>query len=96
MKQTINRYQFHDAFKNMNRSDNFSYNGLDKLFEYFGEYEDSTGEEIELDVIAICCEWSEAPLVDVLKDYNLESLEELQDRTQVIEVDDETVIYQVF
>jgi len=37
----------------MNRKTNFSYEGLEILFEYLEELEESTGEEIELDVIAL-------------------------------------------
>ena len=43
----------------MDRRENFSYNGLKALYEYFEQYEEDTGAEIELDVIAICCEYTE-------------------------------------
>jgi hypothetical protein len=49
-----------------------------------------------LDVIALCCDYSEAPIKDVLKEYSLETLEEIQDRTTVILVDEETIIYGSF
>jgi len=55
MKKTISEYDFTQAFTDMNRSNNFSYEGLKALFNYFEEL----GEEIELDVIAICCEYTE-------------------------------------
>jgi hypothetical protein len=58
MKQSINLSQFQDAFKSI-RPDNFSYDGLEALYDYLEDYEDGTGEEVELDVIAICCEFSE-------------------------------------
>ena len=58
MKQTINEYQFRDAFMSI-RPDNFSYEGAKALYEYLESYEDDTGEEIELDVIALCCEYTE-------------------------------------
>lgn len=54
MKQTVTIYQFHRAFENC-RPDNFSYEGLDMLFNWFEEYEDSCDTEVELDVIGICC-----------------------------------------
>jgi hypothetical protein len=60
MKTSINKYDFRDAFQKAGRGNNFSYEGLSVLFDYFEEYEDSTGEEIELDVIAICCEFNES------------------------------------
>lgn len=59
MKQTINCYQFEQAFITMGRENNFSYVGRKALFDYLEEYEDSTGEEIELDVVALCCEYTE-------------------------------------
>jgi len=59
MKKTISAYDFTQAFTDMNRSNNFSYGGLKALFNYFEEYEEDTGEEVELDVIAICCEYTE-------------------------------------
>ena len=94
MKQSITRDDFHRAFKSYNREDNFSRAGLDALFAYLEGYEESTGEEIELDVIALCCEYTECSITEALENYSLESLDELRDNTQVIEVDDETIIYQ--
>lgn len=96
MKQSISREQFVQAFDQMNRSDNFSKLGRRKLFDYLEELEADTGTELELDVIAICCDYAEAPLAEVLAEYSLETLQDLQDATIVIEVDDETVIYQLF
>ena len=93
MKQTINRSAFHDAFRNYGRIENFSYAARDALFDHFEELEQSNDEEIELDVIAICCEYNEELICDVLKNYNLESLEELQDETLVLWHDDESVLY---
>jgi len=58
MIQTINEYQFADAFKSI-RPDNFSYEGLKALYDYLEEFEDDTGEKIELDVIALCCDYTE-------------------------------------
>ena len=68
MKKTINLYQFRDAFMDI-RPDSFSYEGLELLFNWFDEYEDSTGEEMELDVIAICCEWEESTIDEVINNY---------------------------
>jgi len=55
--QTVNRCDFADAFIAMNRKDNFSHKGLNTLYEYFEEL--SEIQDIELDVIAICCEFTE-------------------------------------
>jgi hypothetical protein len=59
MKKTINSYEFERAFVDMNRSEQFSYAGRNALFEYLEQLEEDTGEEIELDVIALCCEYAE-------------------------------------
>jgi hypothetical protein len=59
MKINVSLYDFERAFADYNRKENFSYEGLRLLFEYFEEYEENTGEEVELDVISICCEYNE-------------------------------------
>ena len=59
MKKAIDEYQFMQAFKDYCMENQFSREALKALFEYIEEYEDSTGEEIELDVIALCCEFTE-------------------------------------
>ena len=61
MKQTINLSQFRDEFKAI-RPDNFSYEGLNELFEYLEECEACDASEMELDVIAICCDFSQCSL----------------------------------
>jgi len=58
MKNTINFYEFRSWFE-QHRPNNFSYDGLKALWEMLEEYEDSTGEEIEFDPIALCCEYTE-------------------------------------
>ena len=59
MKKTINIYDFREAFHKAGRGDQFTYDGLTALFEYIEDYEEGTGEEIELDVIGLCCEYTE-------------------------------------
>jgi hypothetical protein len=71
MKQSINCHDFINAFDKL-RPDNFSRSALILMFEYFEEYERDTGEEIEFDPIAICCEYSEAFPEEIIKDYALE------------------------
>ena len=98
MKQSVNMYDFERAFKNFER-DNFSYDGLKALFEYLEEYEDSTGEEVELDVIALCCEYAE---YDSLKEYNddygtkYDEIDLIQDDTMLIKIDDNSFIIQQY
>ena len=90
MIKTINLYDFERAFVDMNRADQFTYAGKKALFEYLEQYEEETGEPVELDVIALCCEYSEyKSLADFHKDYNgdkYETIEEIAEQTTVIRI----------
>ena len=46
-------------FQSFGRGEQFSRWGFDALFKYLDEFSEDTGEDIQLDVIALCCEWSE-------------------------------------
>jgi len=70
MKQTINLFDFRRAFKDHDL-DNFTYEGLNLLFEHLEGFERDTGEEFELDVIALCCEFSEMSLSELLESYGI-------------------------
>jgi len=50
-----------DIARALHRDDNanWSWNGAKALAEYLEEYEESTGEEMEFDAVAIRCEFSE-------------------------------------
>ena len=104
MKQTVNLYEFREAFRAI-RPDNFSYEGLDILFEYLEQLGEDIGEEIELDVIAICCDYSEDDFQVVAEQFELdvptydvdplESLcEKIRDKTGFAEyTSDNTIVY---
>jgi len=49
-------------------------------------------------VIALCCEYSEWDIDECLKEYDLETIDQLRDRTTVIEVEGlaDTIIIQDF
>lgn len=72
MKITIDKYDFGNAFALADRKDNFSYEALDLLFEYFEQYEADTGTEIDLDVIAICCEFYEETADYIARNYSID------------------------
>ena len=98
MKQTVNFSQFVDTFKAV-RPNNFSYDGLRALFDYLEEYEEDTGEEIEFDVIAICCDYSEyASIKEFRQDYSedYETIEDIEKETTVIKIDGDAFIIQQF
>jgi hypothetical protein len=71
MKTTENFSEFRDSFQQI-RPDNFSYDGQRILYDYFEEFEESTGEEFELDVIAICCDFSEDSFENIADLYGIE------------------------
>ena len=98
MYQSIDKYDFARAFEQV-RPDNFSRAGLSALYEYLEDYEDSTGQQLELDVIAICCEDNEYDsLKEFQEDYSedYESIEDIERETQVIMIDDDSFIIQAF
>jgi hypothetical protein len=97
MIQTVNVHDFRQAFIDHDRGEQFSYEALGLIFDYFEELENDTGEQVELDVIATCCEVSEMTDQDVRNAYNLESstdaLEYLTHHTIVIGHTNKTIIY---
>jgi len=98
MKENISFNTFLDRFQQI-RPDNFSYEGLQALYDYLIEYEDSTGSELELDIIAFCCDFSEyESLKEFQADYGkeYESIRDIEEQTTVIMIDDESFIIQVF
>lgn len=72
MKQTVNLHDFRNAFHSMDRGNQFSYEGLEILFDWFEDLEQMDGTEMELDVIAICCDYSEASIKEILDAYNID------------------------
>ena len=58
MKQTLTTYQIADALK-ADENANWSYAGSLALAEYLEQLEEDLGEEMELDVVAIRCDYSE-------------------------------------
>ena len=85
MKQTVNIHVFRDAFYRMGRKDNFSYEGLEILFDYLEELEQDTGEEIEFDVIALCCDYAESTIDALICDYSIDTSDCDPDDAEAIE-----------
>lgn len=77
MKITVSKSQAaNELMRDTNA--NWSYAGANALAEYLEEYEESTGEELELDVCAIRCDFAEySSLQDWAHDYFSNALEEL-------------------
>lgn len=70
--QTIGLWDFRDAFRRADRLQNFSREGLEVLFDYLEELSDSIGQPVELDVIALCCEYSEDDWETIAAQYSIE------------------------
>ena len=99
-----NAAQFRDAFKHAGRGEQFSYEALGLLFDFLNDM----GEDCQLDVIGICCEFSEASPEQICIEHGLEvdeatetakgvAFSYLEDNTLIVgETDSGTIIYQQF
>ena len=100
-----NASQFHDQFRYMGRGDQFSYEALGLLFDYF----EDVAPDMALDVIAVCCEYAESSISELAESYDidLDGLEDearidvvvsyLENHTSIVGmVNDETIVYAQF
>jgi len=108
MYQTVNLHDFRKAFQEI-RPNNFSYEGLETLFNYLTDIEtNDSSYNCELDVIALCCDYTEALPRTIAHDYNIEViagkddpiktvLAYLEKRTCIVGVtENKQIIYQNF
>ena len=94
---TVNKNQFIDNLL----TDDFAswrYEDAEALFDYYEAYSEGTGEDVELDRVALRCEWTCADNIEeVVEDYDsIEDLEDLIQRTEVIEHDDGSLLFMAF
>lgn len=71
MKNTVDIYQFRNEFQSI-RPNNFTYEGLGILFDYLEQLEQDCNNELELDVIALCCDYSEDHYSDIASNYEID------------------------
>jgi hypothetical protein len=98
MHQTIGLSDFRAGFKY--RPDNFSYEGLGALFDYF----ESMGDDVEFDPIAICCDFSEDTIEGIAQSYDIAGedlriavIRKLEDEgAYVHETEDGKIVYRNF
>lgn len=96
MKQTVNFFDFRDAFKQAGRQDQFSYNAQRALYEYLEDLD----PDYDLDVIALCCEYVESTFDETKEELDLthysddQLLDHLNERTIVISQN--PLVYQAF
>jgi hypothetical protein len=72
MKISVTAYDFERAFVDAGRQNQFSYEGRAVLFAYLEELEASTGQELELDVIALCCGYYESSVEEIILNYRID------------------------
>jgi hypothetical protein len=82
MKQTIDSSDFIDAFHAYKRYEQFGYEALNMLFEYFEECD----PDMELDVISICCDYSHDSVTDIANNYSIDLSDcaEAEDRVDIV------------
>lgn len=79
MFSTVTFSAFCDAFRAHDRQDQFSYQGKQALFDFLEDYEDQTGEAVELDVVGLCCDYVEMTTDEVMRCYDVGLLDEEED-----------------
>ena len=97
MIDTITKYQFSDEMV----KHGFSYDGSKALFNYLEQLEEDCDTKIEFDPVALRCDYDEYDnLKECLTAYDnleLKSIEDLNEYTTVIEVDNsDKIIIQAF
>lgn len=95
MKQTINEWDFKEAFRQAGKEESFSDKGLSALFKEFEDYERENHEEIDLDVVSICYDYTEYENFAEFNDnYNLlddDEIAELLEENDIEDIDEITV-----
>ena len=64
----VTELDFIQAFEDMGRKGQFSNEALEAIYEHLEELSEDIGEPIELDVVAICFEFSEITFDEVLEE----------------------------
>ena len=84
--QRITEDQFINEFEAI-RPNNFSIVGLCALYEWLENMSEDIDKPYELDVISICCEFTEYASLDAIQDnYGDIMLDDVNDNTLVIEL----------
>ena len=92
MREYVSEYTFRNRFlQNDTYKHNFTYEGLAALFDYLEALEDDTGEQIEFDMIGICCEFSE---FEDMEDFNQQYSHD-KDGYYMDDIKDETIVIEI-
>jgi len=92
--RSINFSEFCNSFSEQ-YNNYFSYEGKRALYDYLEDYSEDEGKDVDLDIIALCCDYTE---YENLEEYNhnycLEgddralNLKDIEEETQVIRIYD--------
>ena len=92
--KVLTKTMFKDEFHRMDRGDQFSYEGLNALYDYLEELHEC-GQGYELDVIALCCDWTEYKSKnEAIQELGLANYEELDDNYFILVTDSDSVLVQ--
>ena len=80
--KSVDFSDFVREFELYGRQKNFSYNGLLALFDYLEELSEDTGSGYELDVIQLCCDYSEDTYADIADNYRID-LSDCEDEIEI-------------
>lgn len=93
MKIDVGFNEFEREFERAGRKEQFSYDALVELYKHLIEIEESTGEELTLDVIGLCCDYTSDSIENVMKEYECGSFEELKNKINIIWFNENEILY---
>ena len=85
---------FESRFRDCNRLNNFP-TGLEELYDYLRHYAIDSEVPVEFDVIELCFDWAEIDIKDIEQETGVDCIDDLRQETVVLEIDENTIIYQV-
>lgn len=88
-------YSFKRQFETMGRENQYTSAGFHALYDYIQALAIDTGKPIKVDVIGICCEYAETSASTLAQETGHDTVEELQDDTWAVELDNGNIIYGV-
>ena len=65
-------YELQAEFNRYDRSENFTPAGIRVLFDYLEEISEGSREDIKLDIIGLCCEYSEDTFSNIAAEYRID------------------------
>lgn len=79
-------YELQQLFVAFNRENNFTFEGMEILYEYLEEYSEAIGEDLKIDIIALCCEYYESSIEELIDNYNIDISDADGDEEEIKEI----------